>query len=145
MNPEYVIDANVLFSAFISGKEIYQILFSEKKIYLPDFTFLEIEKYKERILKKTRLKEDEFKEFVIKLLMNVTVVPNFLISQESLKEAYILCQSIDEKDTVYIALAIEFHLILITNDRRLYNGLKKQHFHNIILLEEVIENEKLII
>jgi len=41
---KYVIDANVLFSAFISGKDIYDLLFSTFKIYVPDFAFLELEK-----------------------------------------------------------------------------------------------------
>lgn len=50
MRREYVIDANVLFGAFISGKEIYPLLFSQHRMYLPDFAFAEIEKYKERIL-----------------------------------------------------------------------------------------------
>ncbi len=57
---KYVIDANVLFSAFISGKEVYTLLFSEHTISVPDFTFLELEKYKQRILNKTKLTEDAF-------------------------------------------------------------------------------------
>ena len=47
MKHKYVIDANVLFSAFISGKNVYSLLFSEYTIYLPDFAFLEVEKYKQ--------------------------------------------------------------------------------------------------
>ncbi|MBF0236870.1 MAG: hypothetical protein HQM12_04130 [SAR324 cluster bacterium] len=88
MSERYVLDANVLFSAFISGKELYELLFSEHTIYLPDFAFLELEKYKKRILKKTKLGEGEFQEFVLRLLKNVTVTPNFLISQASLKQSY---------------------------------------------------------
>jgi len=138
MKSKYVIDSNILFSAFISGKDVYPILFSEYTIYLPDFAFLEIEKYKTRILKKTKLKESEFKEFVINLLQNVKVVPNLLISSDSLKQAYQLCQAIDEKDTVYVATAIEFGLILITNDIPLYTGLKERGFAQVILLEDII-------
>ena len=105
MKHKYVIDANVLFSAFISGKSLYRLLFSEHTIYLPDFAFLEIEKYKQRILKKTKLSEQEFQEFVLKLLTNVTVIPNLLISQRSLKDAYELCKGIDEK-TLFISLLL---------------------------------------
>lgn len=124
---EYVIDSNVLFSAFISGKDVYRLLFSEYKIYIPDYAFSEIEKYKKRILKKTKLKEQEFRDFVVKLLHYVNVVPNLLISQNSLTQAYQLCQSIDEKDAVYVATAIEFQLILVTNDISLTNGLKNRN------------------
>jgi len=134
----YVIDANVLFSAFISGRDIYQLLFSEKKIYLPDFAFSEIEKYKKRILKKAKLEPEEFKEFVIRLLANVTVIPNFLLSPQSVRQAYALCKDIDEKDTVYVALAIEFDFKLITNDKKLYNALRGKDFNKIILLEDIM-------
>jgi len=81
---KYVIDANVLFSAFISGKDIYSLLFSTYTIYVPDFAFVELEKYKQRILKKTKLTVDDFQEFVLRLLNNVTVIPNLLLSQASL-------------------------------------------------------------
>jgi len=139
MKHKYVIDANVLFSTFISGKSLYRLLFSEHTIYLPDFAFLEIEKYKQRILKKTKLSEQEFQEFVLKLLTNVTVIPNLLISQRSLKDAYELCKGIDEKDTVYIAVALEFDVILITSDKTLFTGLKERDFTQVILLKDVID------
>ena len=139
MKHEYVIDANVLFSAFISGKDVYHLLFSEHTIYLPDFAFLEIEKYKQRILKKTKLTEQEFQEFVFKLLSNVTVIPNLLISRASLKHAYQLCQGIDEKNTVYVAVALEFDVTLITRDKTLYTGLKKRNFTQVMLLRDVID------
>lgn len=138
MSQRYVIDANVLFSAFISGKDLYQLLFSEHTIYLPDFAFVELEKYKTRILNKTQLEEQEFQDFVLTLFKNVTVIPNLLLSRSSLKHAYQLCQGIDEKDTVYVAVALEFHLTLVTNDKTLYRGLKKRDFHRIMLLGDVI-------
>jgi predicted nucleic acid-binding protein len=138
MKHKYVIDANVLFSAVISGKSVYRLLFSEHTIYLPDFAFLEIEKYKQRILKKTKLSEQEFQEFVLKLLTNVTVIPNLLISQRSLKDAYELCKGIDEKDTVYIAVALEFDVTVITSDKTLFTGLKERNFTQVMLLKDVI-------
>ena len=138
MIQQYVIDANILFSAFISGKELYNSLFSAYTIFLPDFAFHEIEKYRKRILKKTKLSNQEFQEFVIMLLKNVTVVPGLLISQTSLKYAYDLCLEIDEKDTMYVAVAIELGINLITNDKRLYEGLKGSNFHNVILFGDLI-------
>ncbi len=138
----YLIDANVLFSAFISGKAIYPLLFTTYSIYVPDFTFLELEKYKQRILRKTKLPEDEFQEFVLRLLKKVTVIPNLLLSQASLTKAYKLCQEIDEKDTVYVAAAIELKLTLITSDKRLYSGLKADGFSQVMLLGDVINTLK---
>ncbi len=135
---KYVIDANVLFSAFISGKDVYTLLFSAYTVYVPDFAFLELEKYKQRLLKKTKLTEDKFQEFVLRLLNNVIVIPNLLLSQASLTRANELCKDIDEKDTVYIAATLELDLTLITSDKRLYSGLKARDFSQVMLLGDVI-------
>jgi len=77
---------------------------------------------------------------VLKLLNNVTVIPNLLISQKSLKKAYQLCQPLDEKDTVYVAVSIEFDIKLITNDKPLYTGLRSNNFNHVVLLEDVVGN-----
>ena len=135
---KYVIDANVLFSAFISGKDIYDILFSTYKIYVPDFAFLELEKYKQRILKKTKLSEIDLQIFVLRLFNNITVIPNLLITKISLNRGYEICKEIDEKDTVYIAAAIELNIELITSDKKLYNYLKSHGFNQIVLLGDLI-------
>ncbi|KPA13316.1 DNA-binding protein [Candidatus Magnetomorum sp. HK-1] len=135
---KFVIDANVLFSAFISGKDIYDILFSTYKIFVPDFAFLELEKYKQRVLKKTKLSESDLQVFVLRLFNNVTVIPNLLISRASLNRGYNLCTDIDEKDTVYVAAAIELNILLITSDKKLYNYLKLHGFNQITLLGDVI-------
>ena len=82
-----LIDANVLFSAFIGGREVYSLLFSQLAVHVPDFAFVELEKYKRRILKKTKLSEKEFQEFVLRLLKDVGVVPNMLLSQSSFGQA----------------------------------------------------------
>jgi PIN domain len=80
--------SNVLFGAFISGKELYRLLFTGQRIFLPDLAFLEIEKYKQRILTKTKLDELQFQEFVLELLRHVTVVPALVLSRASLEQAY---------------------------------------------------------
>ncbi len=135
---KYVIDANVLFSAFISGKDVYTLLFSSYTVYAPDFAFLELEKYKQRLLNKAKLRADEFQEFVLRLLTNVIVIPNLLLSHTSLTRAHELCKGIDEKDTVYVAAALELDITLITNDKRLFSGLKAQEFSQVMLLGDVI-------
>lgn len=140
MTEEFVIDSNVLFGAFISGKEVYRLLFAGYRIYLPDFAFAEIEKYRQRILKKTKLDEAQFQEFVLELLRDVTVIPALVISKASLEKAYRLCKDIDEKDTVYVAAAIELDVDLITSDKALYDGLRERDFAGVILLQEALEN-----
>lgn len=40
-----VLDSNILFSALISGKEIYLDILQKIRAYTPDFSFIEISKY----------------------------------------------------------------------------------------------------
>ena len=138
LEQKYLIDANVLFNAFISGKEFFNLLFSQCQIYIPDFAFPELEKYKFRILKKTKLSESEFRDYVMRLFKNVTVIPKLLLSQNLLETAYKICKQVDEKDTVYIATAMEFDLTLITSDKKLYKGLQSRGFNRIIQLSEIV-------
>ncbi|MEE4355274.1 MAG: PIN domain-containing protein [Desulfococcaceae bacterium] len=63
---EIVLDSNILFSALISGKEVYIDILRSFDVYVPDFIFNELDKYEERIIRKTRLK-DEFLIFVKEL------------------------------------------------------------------------------
>jgi predicted nucleic acid-binding protein len=49
---KFILDANVIFSALISGKQLFLQLFESNSFYTPDFVFIEIEKYKNKIIKK---------------------------------------------------------------------------------------------
>ena len=48
---------------------------------------------------------------------------------------------IDIKDSVYVALSIELNVPLITRDKKLYLGLRKKKFENIILFENFLKTE----
>ena len=135
---EYVVDANVLFGAFISGKDFYQLLFSGHTVYLPDFALAEVEKYKDRILRKTKLPEHELQRFVLALLAEVIVVPGLVLSRDSRRQAYELCRDLDEKDTLYVATAIELNASLVTSDKTLLGGLGERGFTQVVLLSDLV-------
>lgn len=135
---EVVLDSNILFAALISGKELYLDIFRSLKVYVPDFVFLEIEKYQERIIKKTRLK-NEFTFFVREIFSEITVMPKLAISQQSFDQALALCEDVDPKDTPFVALSIELNLPLWTNDKPLIEGLANKGFKNILTTEEIFE------
>ena len=138
----FILDANILFSALISGKQLFLQLFEINQFYAPDFVFIEIDKYKTVILKKSKLEKSEFQEFITKLFQHITVIPSLYINEKSKNLAIELCQDIDLKDVVYIALSIEMQIPLITRDLPLFNGLKQKGFDNIILLDELINRYK---
>ena len=135
----YVIDANVLFSAIIGSRRIYVDIIKNFDLYSPDFTLKEIEKYEELLLNKTKLIKSDLNNFLINLFKGITILPSIIIGKAAKDKAIDLCKDVDEKDTPYVSLAIELNIPLITNDKKLYNGLRKKKFNKIILLEDILE------
>jgi len=134
-----VVDANVVFSALISGSDIYIRFIKANEIYAPDFIFQEVERYEKRIIKKTNLEEAEFRKFVYILFKNIKTIPKFGISRDSWQRAYKLCKDLDEKDTPYVALSIELDIDLITRDKKLIEGLRNKEFKRILDIEEILK------
>lgn len=135
---KFILDSNIIFSCLMSGKKLYIDILSQHQCFSPDFIFEEIKKYEDRILKKA-MSNVNFKEYVKEIFRNLTVIPKLAIENESWKKAYEFCKEIDEKDTAYVALSIDFNLPLLTRDKKLYKGLKKKQFENIILFEKFLE------
>jgi predicted nucleic acid-binding protein len=137
---KYVIDSNILFGAIISSRRIYFEIIKNFDLYAPDFVLKEIEKYEEFLLKKTKLPKKELNSFLIKLFKGVTILPAIILDKKSKQRAMELCKDVDEKDAPYIALAIELDIPFITNDKKLYKGLKKKEFSRIHLFEDILNN-----
>lgn len=135
---KYVIDSNILFGAIISSRRIYFEIIKNFDLYAPDYILKEIEKYEEFLLKKTKLPKKELNSFLIKLFKGVTILPAIILDKKSKQRAMELCKDVDEKDAPYIALAIELDIPFITNDKKLYKGLKKKGFSEILLFEDIL-------
>ncbi len=133
-----VLDSNILFAALISGKEIYIDILKSLDVYVPDFIFDELSKYQERIIKKTKLK-DEFLIFIRELFSEITVIPKLAVSRQSHENALTLCNDVDSKDTAFLALSIELNIPLWTNDKKLIQGLTAKGYKKIITTEEIFE------
>lgn len=132
----YATDANVIFASLISGKENYERMFSDNKFFIPDFALAEIQKYQPEILQKTKLTFDELKAYTLGIFDRLTVVPNLVISTQSYFQAFNYCKDIDEKDTPYLALAIEFDIELLTNDIELVEGLRRKGYAKVLTLSD---------
>jgi predicted nucleic acid-binding protein len=68
----------------------------------------------------------------------MTVIPSMALSKNSIDFAKTLCERVDIKDMSFVALSVETGLILLTRDEKLYKGLKKQGYRNIMLFEEFL-------
>ena len=134
----FIIDANILFSIFISGKEEYFELVGKVKFLTPVYALEELQKHQETILSKTKIDSGNFNDFTLRILNRVLVVPNFLVTNQSYLQAYNWCKDIDLDDIAYVALSIEFNTCFVTRDMVLYDGLKQKGFLNIMSWEEFL-------
>ena len=134
----FIIDANILFSIFISGKEEYFELVGKVKFLTPVYALEELQKHQEKILSKTKIDSGNFNDFTLRILNRVLVVPNFLVTNQSYLQAYNWCKDIDLDDIAYVALSIEFNTCFVTRDMVLYDGLKQKGFLNIMSWEEFL-------
>jgi len=136
---KYISDANIVFSALISGKELFVHIFENNKFFAPDFILVELDKYRTVILKKSKLPIEDLQDFIQKLFQQITIIPALYIIDKNKLKAKELCINIDEKDTAYVALSIEMNYPLVTRDLKLHDGLKAKGFDNVILLYEFMK------
>lgn len=128
-----VIDANILFSALIKNSLTAELIFEEDiMLSTPEFVIEEFLKYEDLILKKTSRTREEFIQIMHVLKDVITVVP---------KEEYSLFIreaekfSPDEKDIMYLALALKLKCAVWSNDKR----LKKQDKVKVYSTEELVK------
>ena len=125
-----VVDTNIIFSALIPDQSRIRDMFFESDIlfYAPNYLIYEIYTHKEKLLKNSKLNEQEFYLILNNLLECIQFVPIALIDQTAREKAYMLCKDIDEKDTPFVALSIYLNQPLWTGDKALKVGLKRKNF-----------------
>jgi len=131
-----VIDANILFSALIKNRLTSKLLFEEDFIlYAPEFIVEEIQKYENFLLKKTSRTKEGFIQIIHILKEIITVIPkeeysNFIEEAEKF--------SPDEKDAIYLALALKLKCAIWSNDKK----LKQQDRIKIFSTEDLVKELK---
>jgi predicted nucleic acid-binding protein len=140
MITDYVIDANILMSIHISGNANYRPILGFYNFLLPEFSLVEIEKYREVIQQKTKMQEDDLARWTLFVFSEITILPNYILSQESLQKSNQLLNNIDIKDTSYVALSLQLDLILLTRDKPLSTGLRKKGFRKVLLFEDFLRS-----
>lgn len=126
-----VVDTNILFSALLkNGNRFADSLQLSEEIdfFIPKYAIVELFKYKDKIVKHSQIPEEKILEALYTLLKSIHFFDEELISVESLREAYGLCKDIDEKDMIFVALAIELNAKLWTGDKKLILGLQQRRF-----------------
>mgnify|MGYP000910338648 FL=1 len=121
-----VVDTNILFSALLRDSSPFvRLLFqSEYNFYICEYVIVELFKHKDRLVKLSKLSEDELLRLLYRLLKRLTIYPERLIPAKFVVEAQKLCAAVDTNDTIHVALTLAIDGRLWTGDRRLVYGLR---------------------
>ncbi len=125
-----VVDTNVLFSALLRTTSSFaqQLLASGHDFFVCESVIVELFKHKERIVRLSRLSEEEIVRFFYLLLRRLDLFKEDLIALSAREEAWRLCRDVDEADTPHVALTLHLDGRLWTGDERLKRGLRERGF-----------------
>jgi|Deesub1362B_J571_1020462.scaffolds.fasta_scaffold22929_3 predicted nucleic acid-binding protein len=129
------IDANILFALFNPKSFTRRFIILNRDIlelYSPKFAIEEIEKYKQVILEKFNLTEENF-EIILSFIRSIIYFVDLEFYKERLIEAKRI--SPDIKDVEYFALALKLNCPIWSNDK----VLKNQKTVKVLSTNELIE------
>ncbi len=128
-----VLDANILFASFIKEGMTAALLFdSNLEVYAPEFIIEEFMKYASTIEQKTKRTREEFVGIMHALQEIITIIPEqeYASHMDEAKDI-----SPDDKDTMYLALALKMNCAVWSNDAK----LKEQQRVKIYNTREIME------
>lgn len=130
MGESIVIDTNILFSALLRENSRWSrvILDSGHEFFICESTIIELFKHKEKLVKLSRLNEEDLIRWFYLLLRRVAVFKEDWIEPSARNRAYKLCHDVDPADTPFVALAIHLDGLLWTGDNALKSALVKKGF-----------------
>lgn len=126
-----VVDTNIVFSAVLnSNSTIARILIGGRrhfKFYSCEFLRTELLKHRPKLLKLTKLSEDELDEVIEKVTGNITFINGSLLSAKLILDTEKRMTGNDLKDVPFVALAKNRKAKLWTGDKALAKGLATSH------------------
>ena len=128
-----VVDANILFAALIRESTTHNIILDEHfQLCTPEFIFIEIEKYKLELLRKTSRNVEEFHNLIegLKKIISIVSLDELVPFLENAKQI-----SPDPKDEAYFALALKLNCGIWSNDKK----LKEQDKVKVYSTEEIVK------
>lgn len=101
-----VVNTNRIIAALIKDSASRKVLLSDKLEFVTvGITKLEIGKYKNEIMEKAKINEEDFIKLLSILFSRIFVI-NDVVIQDKMGEAKIIMDEIDPADTPFIALAL---------------------------------------
>ncbi len=121
-----VVDSNIVFSALLSKNNICRnVLFQKKfEFFTCNFLMVEIFKNKDKLLKVSKLSENDLILQLSGIFSRIRFFPEDFIPKHFFIKAYEICKSVDDKDTPFVALSLFLKAKLLTGDKKLQETLK---------------------
>ena len=130
-----ITDVNVILSALIRDSTTRKIILnSEFDFYFPEPSLHKIRKYKDYILEKSGLSEEEYDKIMTTLFKYIKLVPTEEI-EKNWDEAKKIMEHIDPEDVVFIATALSIDDSVIWSDDRHF---EKQDKARVLKTEDMI-------
>lgn len=127
-----VIDSNLIFAAVrTKHNKVREVLDRDDlEFFAPNFLIVEIFKYKQLIVEKSKESEDDVYGLLSLILRKIRFFNEEAISLGNIIHAHRLCNDIDEKDTPFVALTLELEGYFWTRDKVVRDGLKQKGFND---------------
>jgi predicted nucleic acid-binding protein len=138
-----IVDANILISVIInpisSIAEIILLKGDKIDFVIPEFTLEEINLHKSKICKHAGISASHFDD-VLKLFSSyILKFSSDSVGLQHIKAADAWAASIDNKDVLYVAFTLALDALLWTGDLKLYRGLRKKGFANVVTTKEIAQ------
>jgi predicted nucleic acid-binding protein len=138
-----IVDTNIIFSCLLNSQgTIGDIIFNSDSLfafYSNQYMHFEIRKHWNKLLKISKLTDDELQTAYDKMLTKLTFINEALIPKTDWEKAEILVADIDLDDTDFVALTRYLKGSLWTGDKALYAGLKAKRFRTVYQTQDMIK------
>ena len=127
-----VVDSNIIFSTLLnSNGTIGDLIFNSDHVfefYSCDYMRYEIRKHWSKLIKISKLPDEQLQNGYEKVLTKITFINEAVISSATWLKAEQTVKDIDLDDVDFVALTTFLKGCLWTGDKELYNGLKEKRF-----------------
>jgi predicted nucleic acid-binding protein len=138
-----IVDTNIIFSCLLNSQgTIGDLIFNSEDIfnfYSNQYMRFEIQKHWNKLLKISRLTNNDLQIAYDKMLTKLTFINEELIAKNDWEKAETLVADVDCDDTDFVALSRYLKGSLWTGDKPLYQGLKAKRFRTVYNTQDMIK------
>lgn len=138
-----IVDTNIIFSCLLNSQGLIgDVFFNSENIFeffSNQYMRFEIRKHWNKLMKISKLTDNELQTAYDKMLTRLTFINEELIPKNEWEKAETIVTDIDLDDTDFVALTKYLKGSLWTGDKVLYDGLRAKRFRSVYNTQEMIK------